>query len=655
MPTAATTEPLPTVDIVGLEVFSAGTFNGDAYSEADLDSMVTAFDKVGFKPTVKAGHADGQEDEKTARKIFGAPALGYVSKLYRKGGKLLADITKVPRRFANLIKSGAYSRISSEVYWNFLDNDAKTKHPRVLKSVAFLGADVPAITNLREVEALYSRNDTGGLYAYDEAKNEYRIYTSDVTDPPPALARYKEEGTFEIKPGDNGQFCVYSPAGELIKCWPNQAAAEKSVEGYNFKVLSQDDSPDLHTYVIRKKGSQWCLMTHDGSKTLGCHDTEEEAMTQERAVQASKHSHADGSVWVTADEMTELCKPCAESMKEHSLRAVRVGTYAADGTFKFEVNLPEKTKAALCDKFGANEGFRTRCMVSSVAKNVEDPGAFCNALKLSCFGDSQAAKEYQMEIVEEDGKFCVYDGEKKVKSFPDRKAAQAFIDSGEDEGAEEDKKKMPPKMMSKQTKPGGRGMDQQEFDEQMKSHIEQLKAELTKEYEYRVHKAREDGKAEAEMQAEALREEVRKLQAEKRSERIENWIKRMKTDGKLSPAEESKVRALREWIPDEDTSLKFFSLTNGKTVEHAGSPAEIFEGLFEARPSAFKVYSKDGTEEDDAGKELEDAGAEVDRRAKLYQQKQAQANTPVNYGVALSYVLKTDKDLAHRYHQMQRQ
>jgi hypothetical protein len=40
--------------------------------------------------------------------------------------------------------------------------------------------------------------------------------------------------------------------------------------------------------IIRREGDRWCLWTSDGSRKLGCHDTREEALAQERAVQANK-------------------------------------------------------------------------------------------------------------------------------------------------------------------------------------------------------------------------------------------------------------------------------------------------------------------------------------------------------------------------------
>lgn len=40
--------------------------------------------------------------------------------------------------------------------------------------------------------------------------------------------------------------------------------------------------------MIRQEGDKWCLFTADGSRKLGCHDTRDEALAQERAVQANK-------------------------------------------------------------------------------------------------------------------------------------------------------------------------------------------------------------------------------------------------------------------------------------------------------------------------------------------------------------------------------
>src|SRR5262249_18390565 len=154
------------------EIFSVGTWNGDKYTAADLQAMVDAFDKVGFEPPVKAGHEDGQEGTGVTQRLFGAPALGYIERLFVKGGKLLADIRDVPRRFADLIRKGAYRRVSAEIYWNYKDDNKRGVYPRVLKAVAFLGAEIPALTNLKAIESLFSDEQGREFRVYDEGKKQ---------------------------------------------------------------------------------------------------------------------------------------------------------------------------------------------------------------------------------------------------------------------------------------------------------------------------------------------------------------------------------------------------------------------------------------------------------------------------------------------------
>src|SRR5262245_26461672 len=134
---------LPTSSIDNLEIFAAGRWNGDNYTVQDLRAMVNAFDKVGFEPPIKAGHENGQEDPQAAARVFGEPALGYVKALRVIGNKLYADLKGIPKRFADLIKAGAFRRVSSEIYWDYTDDSSGKTFPRVLKAIAFLGAKIP--------------------------------------------------------------------------------------------------------------------------------------------------------------------------------------------------------------------------------------------------------------------------------------------------------------------------------------------------------------------------------------------------------------------------------------------------------------------------------------------------------------------------------
>lgn len=298
---------LETKSITGLEVFSVGVWNGDSYSEKDLDAMVEAFDKVGFQPPIKAGHAEGQEDEKKARMTFGAPALGYVSRLYRSGKRLLADIIQIPKRFADLIQAGAYKRISSEIYWNFSDEATGNKYPRVLKAIAFLGAEIPALTNLKAIESLYSRNAAGLLFAYDEKGQEYRAYMGPEMIGSHGPKKEKQPVNYRMAEGESAPRCstckfyqyghcalvegeiephylcdLYEPKTYEKDMWP-------AVKEYLEKIMSylkHKDDDEEKIYTIEKRGDKWCLIASDG-KSLGCHPTREEAVEQEKAVKAN--------------------------------------------------------------------------------------------------------------------------------------------------------------------------------------------------------------------------------------------------------------------------------------------------------------------------------------------------------------------------------
>lgn len=154
--------PDPTVENYTLKkvpIFSTGTWHGDPYSEADLDAMVDAFDKVGFTPPGKLGHPEKQKMLQQA----GLPAAGWVEKIYRQGTTLFADFKNIPKKIYQLFQNKAYGPVSSEVYWNYTDKDGK-KWPRVLRAVAFLGADIPEVTTI-----------DGVLSMFDEANREYKV------------------------------------------------------------------------------------------------------------------------------------------------------------------------------------------------------------------------------------------------------------------------------------------------------------------------------------------------------------------------------------------------------------------------------------------------------------------------------------------------
>lgn len=158
-------EPKVFAEIRDMEIFRAGIWNGDSYTESDLDKLIENFNKLKEKQSVplKIGHSEKQEFLKKE----GLPAAGWIDKLVKNGKVLVAEVKDVPDKVANLIKKKAYKKVSSEIYPIYKDGDGN-KYEKVLRAVALLGGDIPAVDGLKDVEVLYN----------DENKQEYKVYTS---------------------------------------------------------------------------------------------------------------------------------------------------------------------------------------------------------------------------------------------------------------------------------------------------------------------------------------------------------------------------------------------------------------------------------------------------------------------------------------------
>lgn len=145
-----------TFNIEGVDIFASGEWNGDKYSEKDLDQIIQAFDetKSYLKPYVKLGHGD----EQSLLKADELPAAGYIDRIYRKGQKIVADLVRVPKKIYELITNKAYSRISSELFVN-LKLQGK-QHPLALKSIALLGGETPAVHTLDDILGMFKLDST---------------------------------------------------------------------------------------------------------------------------------------------------------------------------------------------------------------------------------------------------------------------------------------------------------------------------------------------------------------------------------------------------------------------------------------------------------------------------------------------------------------
>lgn len=139
--------------IRNLEIFGAGNHRASTgpitVTEDDLNDIVDAFEALKdtniVKPHLKLGHTDaqawfGQKD--------GIPTLGWITRVWKQGLKLLADIDNVPDVLIELIEAKRFHNVSAEVFMDAPIEHNGRQFRRVLSAVALLGVEMPAVKDL---------------------------------------------------------------------------------------------------------------------------------------------------------------------------------------------------------------------------------------------------------------------------------------------------------------------------------------------------------------------------------------------------------------------------------------------------------------------------------------------------------------------------
>ena len=135
-----------THELKGVEIFKVGRWNQMSFDEQALDDMVEAFEQLSsvHKVPLKFGHRTDAQIPK------GQPAIGWVTKLWRDGKRLLADFSNVPTLVRNAFEHKLYRTVSIEMLMGARLGDKMFNH--VLDAVALLGADQPAVHGLGDLE-----------------------------------------------------------------------------------------------------------------------------------------------------------------------------------------------------------------------------------------------------------------------------------------------------------------------------------------------------------------------------------------------------------------------------------------------------------------------------------------------------------------------
>lgn len=100
----------------------------------------------------------------------------------------------------------------------------------------------------------------------------------------------------------------------------------------------------------------------------------EKARMAERAKALFEHTP---EIRLSREQVAAICPPCAEKMAQRGMTALTL----TRGSVK---QMPEQLLEGLCDRFGGDEGFFTRC-VDGIS-GVDDPEAFCAWLHQECIG-----------------------------------------------------------------------------------------------------------------------------------------------------------------------------------------------------------------------------------------------------------------------------
>jgi len=162
-------DELATVDIPDVEILAVGKWHGSVtrtYKLETLQNLVKSFKalladrELNYEPPLKLGH----DDDQAIIQESGFPSIGWVQALRVKGDKLVADFKGVPKKLADVIKAGGYKKVSSELYFDY-SIGGKT-WPAVLKAVALLGADVPAVKTIADIRAAYDENAIPEVVVY---------------------------------------------------------------------------------------------------------------------------------------------------------------------------------------------------------------------------------------------------------------------------------------------------------------------------------------------------------------------------------------------------------------------------------------------------------------------------------------------------------
>ena len=166
---------IPAAEFVDLEMeileFPCTDSTGRKFGIEKADEILSTFADCGLAGKVPV--VPGHDEAHPILKASGLPAFGWGQSLAKKavegGVKIIARVSQIPAKVADLLQKGAWKRVSG-AFW--LDGGkagfAAAGGRAVLRHIGLLGADVPQIKTLDDVKALYDGRDAPQAAFADE-------------------------------------------------------------------------------------------------------------------------------------------------------------------------------------------------------------------------------------------------------------------------------------------------------------------------------------------------------------------------------------------------------------------------------------------------------------------------------------------------------
>ena len=148
-----------------IEIFRAGKYPQRDFNEDDLDQIANSYDPAVHEAPITVDHA------KKGR------AWGWVKSVRRVGDTLMAKLGQVNEAFAEIIKEGAYKKRSVELITNF--NNSGMPY---LSALTFLGAKLPQVKGMADIELSESDHGPVGRFEYREQEPETQRRIEEVAD-----------------------------------------------------------------------------------------------------------------------------------------------------------------------------------------------------------------------------------------------------------------------------------------------------------------------------------------------------------------------------------------------------------------------------------------------------------------------------------------